>query len=448
MQVEPNRVVHMVRSVVLLGEYHMRLKAYENQLDHAILIPTPPPRESAHAQIHDLPAHPRPAPTRSQIAGDASCGELDKNYLLLDDPQSSAGAAAHKRSVDGRSAEVPEGWLSHLGQLYSPSPSAMSSASGDDASRASSSVDGMVSRSSTASRDSICPVVKETFGELVDKLRTLEGRQATFSAWPHVSNPRLSAASMAKAGFLFAPDAQASDKVLCAYCGLELAHWEEDDDPHTAHHDSSPVRFLPMTVRCLRLLPRVYYVFVNSILVQSRGGAVSGATLRVGRGAGCAGVLFLAKVKHISTTAQPRVVFGLRLALPFHVPHCRFVFLPCSHPDTIRCACIMRCNPALPSFTLDRKSRLHHSSKSEKGLTAVRRRVLVVGKQVGLVVFLPPTWKMACSCPHNSMPAAQDTLKAPFRVFVSSDELELVLVPGHFLAHGSRESSTVNCGGK
>ena len=274
MQVEPNRVVHMVRSVVLLGEYHMRLKAYENQLDHAILIPTPPPRESAHAQIHDLPAHPRPAPTRSQIAGDASCGELDKNYLLLDDPQSSAGAAAHKRSVDGRSAEVPEGWLSHLGQLYSPSPSAMSSASGDDASRASSSVDGMVSRSSTASRDSICPVVKETFGELVDKLRTLEGRQATFSAWPHVSNPRLSAASMAKAGFLFAPDAQASDKVLCAYCGLELAHWEEDDDPHTAHHDSSPVRFLPMTVRCLRLLPRVYYVFVNSIFgtIKRRGG--------------------------------------------------------------------------------------------------------------------------------------------------------------------------------
>ena len=29
-------------------------------------------------------------------------------------------------------------------------------------------------------------------------------------------------------------------QVLCAYCGLELAHWEEDDDPHLAHHDSSP----------------------------------------------------------------------------------------------------------------------------------------------------------------------------------------------------------------
>ena len=74
-------------------------------------------------------------------------------------------------------------------------------------------VDGMVSRSSTASRDSIAPVVKETFGDLVDKLRTLEGRQATFTGWPHANNPRLSAASMAKAGFLFSPDAQAGDKV-------------------------------------------------------------------------------------------------------------------------------------------------------------------------------------------------------------------------------------------
>ena len=31
-----------------------------------------------------------------------------------------------------------------------------------------------------ASRDSIAPVVKENFGDLVDKLRTIEGREATF----------------------------------------------------------------------------------------------------------------------------------------------------------------------------------------------------------------------------------------------------------------------------
>ena len=42
------------------------------------------------------------------------------------------------------------------------------------------------------------------------------------------------------AGFVMAPDDEASDKVMCAYCGLELAHWEEGDDAHTAHHDASP----------------------------------------------------------------------------------------------------------------------------------------------------------------------------------------------------------------
>ena len=37
-----------------------------------------------------------------------------------------------------------------------------------------------------------------------------------------------------------APDDEANDKVMCAYCGLELAHWEEGDDAYTAHHDASP----------------------------------------------------------------------------------------------------------------------------------------------------------------------------------------------------------------
>ena len=40
---------------------------------------------------------------------------------------------------------------------------------------------GMVSRSSTASRDSIAPLVKEWFGDVVDKVRTTEGREATFT---------------------------------------------------------------------------------------------------------------------------------------------------------------------------------------------------------------------------------------------------------------------------
>mmetsp|Transcript_31232 Transcript_31232/g.48937 ORF Transcript_31232/g.48937 Transcript_31232/m.48937 type:complete len:87 (-) Transcript_31232:187-447(-) len=45
---------------------------------------------------------------------------------------------------------------------------------------------------------------------------------------------------MATAGFLFVPDSEATDKVMCVYCGLELGHWDENDDPWTAHHDAAP----------------------------------------------------------------------------------------------------------------------------------------------------------------------------------------------------------------
>ncbi len=38
------------------GEYLMKLKAYENMLDHAILIPAPPTREhSAETSYHTVP---------------------------------------------------------------------------------------------------------------------------------------------------------------------------------------------------------------------------------------------------------------------------------------------------------------------------------------------------------------------------------------------------------
>ncbi|KAJ1465726.1 hypothetical protein T484DRAFT_2635162 [Baffinella frigidus] len=45
---------------------------------------------------------------------------------------------------------------------------------------------------------------------------------------------------MALAGFVYYPDSEAIDKVMCAYCGLELGQWEEYDDPSLAHHDASP----------------------------------------------------------------------------------------------------------------------------------------------------------------------------------------------------------------
>lgn len=165
-----------------------------------------------------------------EVAGDASCGDFLQSW----DPD--AGALSSGRSggdsiagvVDGtRSTEVPAGWLSDLGRMRQnaaecASPSVASTTSADDtntsyfSTRTTNSVDGMVSRSSTrstCSRDSIAPVVKETFGDLVDKLRTVEGRESTFQEWPHAKNPRLSPEAMARAGFIFLPDSEAADKV-------------------------------------------------------------------------------------------------------------------------------------------------------------------------------------------------------------------------------------------
>jgi hypothetical protein len=162
-----------------------------------------------------------------EMAGDASCGEYATD---LTEPEAS-GLSSLRSGGDGsvadgtRSTDLPEGWLSHLGAMRQNagqnaadcgSPSLASTASADSL-RTSNSVDGMVSRSSTrstCSRDSIAPVVKETFGDLVDKLRTVEGRETTFQGWPHAENARLSPQAMARAGFLYAPDSEAADKVL------------------------------------------------------------------------------------------------------------------------------------------------------------------------------------------------------------------------------------------
>jgi hypothetical protein len=45
---------------------------------------------------------------------------------------------------------------------------------------------------------------------------------------------------MACAGFVFSPDAEACDKVMCAYCGVELGAWDATDDPVMAHNSASP----------------------------------------------------------------------------------------------------------------------------------------------------------------------------------------------------------------
>ena len=117
----------------------MKLKAYQNHLDHAILIPPPPVRESAQAQNghrHKEGYGGWP----SEVGGDASCGDADErstaNYLVLDEPpRARAAGGAGWGGVKERSAEVPEGWLRELGQmrergLVSPSNSYKSAHTG------------------------------------------------------------------------------------------------------------------------------------------------------------------------------------------------------------------------------------------------------------------------------------------------------------------------------
>ena len=99
----------------------MKLKAYQNHLDHAILIPPPPVRESAQTQSghrHKEGCGGWP----SEVGGDASCGDADEpsttNYLVLDEPpRARAAGGGGWGGVKERSAEVPEGWLRELGQM-------------------------------------------------------------------------------------------------------------------------------------------------------------------------------------------------------------------------------------------------------------------------------------------------------------------------------------------
>lgn len=65
-----------------------------------------------------------------------------------------------------------------------------------------------------ARRSNVWKRLRVEYGERADCFYTVQGRESTFRCWPHDNNPRLYKRKMACAGFLFAPDAEARDKVL------------------------------------------------------------------------------------------------------------------------------------------------------------------------------------------------------------------------------------------
>jgi len=74
------------------------------------------------------------------------------------------------------------------------------------------------------------------------KFSTYESRFKTFRAWPHSSaiRPLATPTTLASQGFYFSADDHYKDRVLCAFCNLELAEWGPKDDPIYEHGHRSP----------------------------------------------------------------------------------------------------------------------------------------------------------------------------------------------------------------
>ncbi|KAL0575581.1 hypothetical protein V5O48_006397 [Marasmius crinis-equi] len=55
--------------------------------------------------------------------------------------------------------------------------------------------------------------------------------------WPHdnIDNHGANSKKMARAGFIYIPSSQGDDTASCAYCGVLLSGWEEEDDPMEEH---------------------------------------------------------------------------------------------------------------------------------------------------------------------------------------------------------------------
>ena len=72
---------------------------------------------------------------------------------------------------------------------------------------------------------------------------TFDSRLKSFRQWPHSAaiRPLATPSALASQGFYFAPDDHYKDRVLCAFCNLELAEWGPKDDPIYEHGARAPV---------------------------------------------------------------------------------------------------------------------------------------------------------------------------------------------------------------
>lgn len=68
--------------------------------------------------------------------------------------------------------------------------------------------------------------------------------------WPHPSNFKANADTLAEAGFFYDPSYDDPDNVTCYVCGKELSGWETEDDPFDIHWEKCGKRCCWANVRC------------------------------------------------------------------------------------------------------------------------------------------------------------------------------------------------------
>ncbi|KZT34786.1 inhibitor of apoptosis repeat-containing protein [Sistotremastrum suecicum HHB10207 ss-3] len=68
--------------------------------------------------------------------------------------------------------------------------------------------------------------------------RPTRGHQKT--SWPHPPSFRANPATLAEAGFYYAPSSSDLDNVVCFMCAKELSDWEAEDDPFQIHAVKCP----------------------------------------------------------------------------------------------------------------------------------------------------------------------------------------------------------------
>mmetsp|Transcript_34729 Transcript_34729/g.82295 ORF Transcript_34729/g.82295 Transcript_34729/m.82295 type:complete len:228 (-) Transcript_34729:47-730(-) len=114
------------------------------------------------------------------------------------------------------------------------------------------------------------------------KFSTYESRLKSYRAWPHSAaiRPLAMPTALASQGFYFSPDDHYKDRVLCAFCNLELAEWGPKDDPIYEHGRRCPT--CPVVTGVVMAVQSSDPDHVNDIIAEEEESIVKLEVLQVG----------------------------------------------------------------------------------------------------------------------------------------------------------------------